>query len=67
MLTTCCKTIYYAELMINGCKIIEYDRKDVGSQYNWLLHNQLGNTIDNQNDQKHYHIDFGKPVSDAKS
>ena len=35
-------------------KIIEYDGRDDGSQYNWLLHNQY--TIENG-----YQIDFGKP------
>ena len=43
-------------------RIIEYDGKDDGSQYNWLLHNELCNTIDN-----HYWklvIDLGgKPES----
>ena len=30
-------------------KIIEYVGEDDGSQYNWLLDNQLCNTIDNHN------------------
>ena len=33
--------------MINSWKIIEYDREDDVSLYNWPLHNQLSNIIDN--------------------
>ena len=43
-------------------KKIEYDGSDDGSQYNWLLHNQLCNpsiiTIENR-----YQTDFGNPVN----
>ena len=34
--------------MTDGKKITEYDEKDDGSQYNWLLHNQLCDAIVNQ-------------------
>ena len=52
--------------MTDGKKITEYDEKDDGSQYNWLLHNQLCDAIDNQIITIRYQINFGNPDSIIK-
>ena len=68
MTESCSPSVFDPSIMHNrwlmAKKVIEYDGKEDGAQYNWLLHNQLCDKIPSiiiiANLQ--YQIDFGMPV-----